>query len=373
MIGERIKAARVAKGLSLRALAELVGVSHQAIFKYETGKDVPASEVLLALSEALGVKPEFFFRPARVMEIVPAFRKRSCLSAKAERIVLAKVKEALERRLELEELTMTQVQNDLWSIVEQVSHVGSSEELEGVAQQVRNLWGLGIAPIDNLTALLEDRGVRIEVVDGVDERFDACGFWVTTKGQGDVILEHLGARRSAIPVMAVRADVPGDRQRFSLAHELGHLILDGFFGCKASVTGSESAGSLRVEAAAHRFAGAFIVPREAVIQELGPKRKNVSIGELYLLKHKYGLSIQAWIRRAREVGAISKETELRLFRQLSAKGYRKVEPGKPVPFEKPIKARQLALRAVAEGIISRSKAAELLGVPLTELQEEGEV
>lgn len=365
MIGDRIKAARMASGLSLRALADRIGVSHQAIFKYETNQDVPGSEVIIALARALDVKPEFFFRPTKPMEIQPAFRKRSCLSAKSERRIIGRVRDSLERRLELEALTMAPGQRDVPLAVD-VKQVESLEEVEVVAERLRDVWGLGIAPIDNLVELLEDHGVRIEVVNEVDSHFDACGFWVSMDVEETWSSRDRERGISRIPAIAIRSGVPGDRQRFSLAHELGHLILGDLLKESRSNNGLESGQGLDVEAAANRFAGAFIVPREAALKELGSKRRDISIGELYLLKHKYGFSIQAWLHRARELGIISKETESRLFRQMSARGFRRVEPGKPVPSEEPIKARQIALKAVAEGIISRAKAAELLGVPLSE-------
>ncbi|HHY35479.1 MAG TPA: ImmA/IrrE family metallo-endopeptidase [Firmicutes bacterium] len=370
MLGDRIRAARMVKGLSLRALAQQVGVSHQAIFKYETGKDIPSSQVILALARALDVKPEFFFRPTRPMEIVPAFRKRSCLPAKAERSIIGQIRESLERRLELEELTGEPARDDLSPFLKGMKQIESLEGVEAVAERLRDSWGLGIAPINNLVELLEDRGVRIQIVDEISPYFDACGFWVRTERQETTPTGDPQVGSCRIPVIAIRKGVPGDRQRFSLAHELGHLVFDDFSTGNTSSRALESGRRLDIEAVSNRFAGAFIVPRAAVLQELGSKRRNVSIAELYLLKHKYGLSIQAWLRRAQELGIISKKTESRLFRQLSAAGYRKVEPGDAIPFEEPTKARRLALRAVAEGIISRAKAAELLGVRLSEFMEE---
>jgi transcriptional regulator with XRE-family HTH domain len=67
MIGERIKIARRAAGLSQRALAKAVGVSAMAISKYERELDTPGSDVLLRLAQALGVKTEYFLRPTTVL------------------------------------------------------------------------------------------------------------------------------------------------------------------------------------------------------------------------------------------------------------------------------------------------------------------
>jgi len=93
------------------------------------------------------------------------------------------------------------------------------------------------------------------------------------------------------------AGVPGDRQRFSVAHELGHLIFNQLSKDNASNNEVQSEQGPDIEALANRFASAFIVPRAAGLQELGSKRKSLSIPELYILKHKYGFSIQAWLHR----------------------------------------------------------------------------
>jgi len=102
MIGERIKSARRARGLSLRALATEVGVSAQAISKYERDQDTPGSGVLLRLAQALGVRSEYFFRQQQVNLRLHAYRKRATLPRHDEHIVLGQVREWLERYLEIE-------------------------------------------------------------------------------------------------------------------------------------------------------------------------------------------------------------------------------------------------------------------------------
>lgn len=367
MIGERIRAARLMNGLSLRALAKQVGVSHQAIFKYENNQDVPGSEVLIALASVLEVKPEFFFRRSRSIEIKPAFRKRSCVSAKAEHRIIERVRESLERRLDLEAFALQERElSDPFLHIREVP--SSPDQIEKVAEDLRQAWGLDSSPVDNLVELLEDRNVRVEIVYGVDSEFDACGFWFEKDPENS---DETGTASGigAIPVIALRPDVPGDRQRFSLAHELGHLVIE--YARKAYGRGENNRNNMRtqmgIEEVANRFAAAFLVPRAAALRELGSSRKSLSIAELHLLKHKYGFSIQAWIRRAMDLTIISRDVGLRLLRFLNESGFLKVEPGEPVAPEQPTRAKQIALAAIAEGVISRAKAAELLGVPVAEL------
>jgi Zn-dependent peptidase ImmA (M78 family) len=146
--------------------------------------------------------------------------------------------------------------------------------------------------------------------------------------------------------------VPGDRQRFSAAHELGHILI---------VTN----GGLDAERACNRFAGAFLAPRQAVLRELGAERACLDLAELEMLKEKYGMSMQAWIHRAEELGIITAKAARRLRTAFRGEA-RVTEPGPQVPQESPKRLRLLVRRALAEGIISRSRAAELLGGEMPE-------
>jgi Zn-dependent peptidase ImmA (M78 family) len=326
LLGSRLKLARVRAMLSQRALAKKVGVSAQAISKYERGLDVPSSRVLLRLARALGVKVAFFFRETSISSIVPAYRKKACLKRKEEQAIIAQIQDWLESYLAIE---------DLYSLEERahlpVYDIASMEAIEKAAIHLREQWALGLAPIENLMELLEDKGIKVGLIEGY-EGFDGCTFLVNEK----------------IPIIVVRKDLAGDRQRFSLAHELGHLVLN-------------VADNLDKEKAAHRFAGAFLVPEEVVYYELGNKRKSLNLFELHLLKHKYGLSMQGWIYRAKDLKIISEASARQLFTLFHKKGWHKEEPGDQIPPEKPKRMERLILRALEEGIISRAKASELLG------------
>jgi Zn-dependent peptidase ImmA (M78 family) len=145
--------------------------------------------------------------------------------------------------------------------------------------------------------------------------------------------------------------LPGDKQRFNLGHELGHLVL-------------KVLGGLEFEDACHRFVGSLLAPAEMVRFELGSTRTTLGMSELYMLKHKYGLSMQAWIYRAKDLGIISESTATCLFKHFRSNGWHAREPGEALPAEKPLRMERLIYRALAEDIISRSRAQELLGKPI---------
>jgi Zn-dependent peptidase ImmA (M78 family) len=300
-----------------------------AISKYERDMIVPGSDVLLRLAQALGVSIDFFFRPAAPDVQLQSYRKHTSLRVKEQDAIQARIQEWLERYLEAESIL---IHEDLHPNIPQI-YVSSPEQLETAAIEVREGWNLGLDPIDNLTQLLEDQGIKVGLIEGFDH-FDACTF--LTNGN---------------PVIVTKADLPGDRQRFNLGHELGHLVLD-------------IDENLDVEKSAHRFVGAFLAPEPAVRYELGVKRSMLDMNELYILKHKYGLSMQAWIFRARDLEIISQNTARKLFQKFRMKGWHRIEPGEEYPSEAPVRMERLIYRSLVEDIISRSKAQELLGKPL---------
>ncbi|NJD60916.1 MAG: hypothetical protein C3F13_16510 [Anaerolineales bacterium] len=328
-IGQRIKQARKANALSLRRLSEKAEISAMAISKYERDLDTPSSGVLLRLASALSVSIDTFFRPQTISVQLQAYRKHAALGVKEQEAVQMRIQEWLERYLEVESF----FPNEGRAISLPIYSIHSIEQVEDVALELRGNWNLGLDPIENLTQLLEDQGIKVGIVPGF-EHFDASTFLA-----------------NGAPVIVSKAELPGDRQRFNLCHELGHLILN-------------VNETLDPEAVCHRFVGAFIAPAQAVRFELGARRTMLDINELLLLKHKYGLSMQAWIFRARDLGIISESIAARLFHHFRANGWHRREPGEPIPSEKPLRMERLIFRALAEDLISHSKAQELLGEPL---------
>ena len=124
------------------------------------------------------------------------------------------------------------------------------------------------------------------------------------------------------------------------------------------------------EKAANRFAGAFLMPAEALWSEVGKRRTSIGWGELFELKQLFGVSVQALTYRCKDLGIISQALFRRLFNEFDRQGWR--HPPYKEPFameqgEKPKRFERLCLRALAEGAVSESKAAELLGISVREL------
>lgn len=347
MIGTRIRQARLAAGLTLVELGAQVGLSHGAIQKYEKGALVPSSSVLLQIAKACGVRVEYFLRTDEVSLEGAEFRRHANFGKQAQEAIRLKVAEAIEKRVEL--LACFPASPLLHFVVPEglPTRIDDDEDLERVAERVREAWNVGLDSIGDLTDTFEALGILVVAVDVAHPGFSGMTALARTTHQRDY------------PVIAVSSRWPGDRQRFTLAHELGHLLLVGRLGA-----------ALDVEKACNRFAGAFLAPKAVVVRLLGQGRRTLEWQELYGLKQEFGLSMAGWLYRAKQCMVIDDATFTALYRQFSARGWRREEPGEPVPRETPRLFEQLIYRALGERYLSEAKAAELLGMPLMRFHKE---
>jgi Zn-dependent peptidase ImmA (M78 family)/DNA-binding XRE family transcriptional regulator len=341
MIAHRLKVARAAGGVSLRALAARIDhlVTPQAIGKYERGEMIPGSQVLAALARALDVPLPSLLRPERANLETVEFRTHAAAGKKQLAAVRARVLDCAERQVEVEDLLHAAGNREKWPSQFPWS-VAQLTDAEEAGNALRRGWNLGGDPIPDMATLLEDRGVMVFSL--------ALPPGVSGLG-GDV----RRADGTGVRFVCVNSTHAGERQRFTLAHELGHLALQPTHG-------------VDVEKACQRFAGAFLVPATALRGQLGAHRARINIPELFALKSVFGVSAQAIAYRCQDAGIVGAEAARTLFRAFSQRGWRTLEP-MPVPGESPSRFRRLCLRALSEGVVTESKAAELLNVRAFEL------
>jgi len=346
MIGNRLKRAREALGLSLRELqAAIQGqVSAQAIGKYERGEMMPGSTVLLALAKALKVSPEYLLSEREIELAGVDFRKAPHAGVKEERAVESSVLAQVERYLELEEL-IPGVDRPWNAPVGKAFAMTRIDNAEQAAEELRQRWKLGIDPIPSMAELLEDKGIKVIALD-LPENVSGSKAFVCRKGHKDV------------PVIVVNQKHNGERQRFTLAHELAHLVLD-FSGL----------GNAEHEKAADRFAGAFLMDKDMMTRLLGVHRTSISIGELAELKLVFKVSIASLVVRCAQLGILAKTDYGRLWGKIKDMGWNSQLSSEPhrLPAETPQRMERLCLRAVAENAISEARAAELLNISAREL------
>ena len=349
MFGERLRLARKKAGYSLRGLAEALAreVSAQAIGKYERGEMMPSSGVLMRLARVLDVSLEYLLsEQVEGLEGVE-FRKLSGTSARDRAQVDAEVIDRLERYLAVEDIL--EVDSGAWSVPPCGDRLlGRVEDGEILAQDLRRDWKLGIDPIPDMTALLEDRGIKVLVIP-LPERVS-----------GLTCLVRRPKCKAKLPVIVVNQRDTLERRRLTLAHELAHRLID-------------SVSPVDHEKAAMVFAGAFLVARDHLVREIGEHRKALGYRELVQLKRMYRVGAAALLVRLKEVDVISESTLVYAF-QTFAHGWRKVEPepieepGEEGRHEIPHRFERLCYWALAEGLIALNKAAELLRQPLAAIE-----
>ena len=342
MFGERLKLTRKGRGLSLRALSSNIDgrVSAQAIGKYERGEMMPSSEVAIALANALEVSMSYLLSPSTVTLGALEFRKLASARAKDRAAVEGEVLDSLGRYLEVEEVLGISGSTG-YGLAGTAYSVDTMEDVEEAAASVREDWDLGSSPIPDLTELLEEHGVKVFAL-GLPNSVDGLSCRVSREHGTDV------------PVVVCSDAKSVERQRFTIAHELGHLVLDVL-------------PPLDEEKACQRFAGALLAPHESVAREIGARRANFGYSEIMDVKRIFGISAAALVVRMRDLRIIGDTVLTGIFRGIG-RGWRKAEPCPLERSERPNRFRRLCLRALAENEISMSKAVELLRLRNTEVE-----
>ena len=332
MIGKRIRLARQLAGLTQDGVATAlkhagISATKAAISNYENGKREPRARVLLALSSLLGVRTDYFFNaPSATIEWL-SYRKHSILPRREQEAIEGHALDVAALDAEIRQLLYP---NEKPRFPESIP-VLDFEGAEVAARNLREIWKLDpLSPIQNLTEMAESHGVLIINWDRQSDHFDGLSGWCNGE----------------MPVVVIKTNGGTGRRRFSLAHELGHLAMR---------TGEED------EKLAHRFAAALLVPADVARRELGKKRESILLAELGALKRRFGLSIQGWIFRAKDLEIISAELAQRLWREVSWRGWRRAEPEKYdfVAAEEPIRHEQMILRALKMQMITPDQVTQV--------------
>ncbi len=344
MIGQRLKLARAAAGLSQRALeARIDGrVTAQAIRQYERNASMPGSGVLMALADALDVSVDYLVGDHDIVLEGIECRTKRCIGRRGKARIEATVLHRAERYLNVEELLGLPAV--AWDKPRAAPYpvAGDPAAAEHGARSLRDHWGVGFDPIPNMAELLEERGIKVLDTDLTDI--------------GGLTVRVRCGTRSVVPVIVVKRTTWGERQRFTMAHELGHMVLD--LGPQTDA-----------ENAAQRFAGAFLMPADALRAAIGKRRTSIGWSELFDVKRLFGVSVQSLTQRCQTLGVFTNALCRRLFSDFSRLGWTRPPFDEPCPVhaEQPGRFERLCVRAVAEGAISEAKAAELLGITVHDL------
>jgi Zn-dependent peptidase ImmA (M78 family)/transcriptional regulator with XRE-family HTH domain len=298
----RMLQAREARGLTQAAIASMTAKSPATISKWEGGTQIPEAPALTLLSLALAVPEDLLLRPLPNYGDSPYFfRSNSKITIEAQNIAM--------RRLEWLNEVSTSLQDWIdWPAIN-IPKLGAGDyrkltdsDIEGLADQCRKHWRLGAGPIDDVVLVLENAGVIcVREALGYD-RMDGVSKWF----ENDL--------RPYVFLSADKAN--GVRNRFDAAHELAHLVLHW------AVPNIDYKRQPELERQAHLFAGAFLLPAEAFAAEVSFP----SIDNFLAIKSRWKTSIGAMIMRCKQLEIIDDAYSERLWKNYSARGWRKGEP-----------------------------------------------
>lgn len=310
--GDKLRLARLAKGLSLENIGSVLGVTRQNVSKMESGQE-PRDFQFDTLCQELGVEKSFFYteRTLPVVEDKCHFRSVRARTKTITNMVMARAELLTELISEIEsyyDLPEFQV------ALEDHFELINTESIERASESLRREWELGLGPISDITIVLENAGVIVTTIDGADDKVDAFSL-----SSGRPIIIRNNAKNNPC------------RYRFDLAHELGHLIMhEGVVtGCKAT------------EKQANYFASAFLMPRVSfskAIEDFPITRgaKSLNWVNITKLKLHFKVSSKALLYRAKSLGLISEDQMRSGYIYINKKGWATGEPSdKYIPFEQP--------------------------------------
>lgn len=291
-VGDMLAVARKAKGLTQVQLAERLGVRQPTVGRYESGEREPDDDALARLAAELDVTPQLLRQAGREVGAI-------AVDAHMRRQATTK---ASQWRMWEARLNLMRAHTD--ALFEEVSissqgvvptfalDIGMTPEI--AADLVRAQWRMPIGPISNLTRWLEAHGVLVFHEDFGTAKIDGLSQW-----SGD----H--------PVMLVNGSLLPDRMRWTMAHELGHLVLHS----------DEASDSMEREANA--FASSFLMPEAAIKGDF----RSVATAHLLDMKREWGVSLQALFERAYSLGQATRSQRDSFYKMLNSRGWKKAEPG----------------------------------------------
>jgi len=338
LIPARLIEARYAERMTQTELAQRIGVSRQAVSAYELGEKSPDSATLQKIVLELKQPVAFFtqeLRPTFGKHRPNFFRKKGPDTKRRNQAcsVLAGWLSGSAAVFE-EFANFPKVELPEFEPADGVSGAYTDDEIEGIAENVRKHFGLGLGPISNVLRLVESKGVLACRYILPGENVEAFSFW---SGSRPFIFLSSDKRSAA-------------RARFDVAHELFHLCAHKWVSDDDL---DDDSRRTQIEQEADRFAGAFLLPRKSFPLEVFSSRAESFVD----LKARWKVSIQAMVYRCKDLGLFDDRQITNIYKQISYKKWRTSEPldagARSLPFEDPI-----LLKRVAEVVLQSGRYGE---------------
>jgi Zn-dependent peptidase ImmA (M78 family)/DNA-binding XRE family transcriptional regulator len=328
-----LKLARDARELTQADLAKIADVTQALVSKIENGLVTqPSDEVVEKLARAVNRPISFFYQQERIVGF-PHFhyRKRTKLGARA----LAKIAAIINIRRQHIVKLLRSYENPPEKPIPQFDLDDTGLTPEKVAERMREYWMLPRGPIQNLVELIEAAGGIVVLCRFNTNHLDGISF----RSEG------------LPPLFFMNRDVPGERFRFSLAHELGHIILHGV-----------PSDDEKMEEEAHRFAAAFLMPAA----EIRPYLTTPKLSAFARVKAFWKVSIKALIKRAHDLKLIT-DNQYRWLNVQYSKSFRAGEPNS-IPLESPSRLRVMVEYHLTNLGYNLTELARLLSVHVEDLE-----
>lgn len=309
--GARLTQAREGRGMTQSTLATLIGRSSTAVSRWEKGEQLPENEALDSLERQLAIPSSWFLKPIPAYGAKPFFfRSKAAITRTARSIAKTRLEFTQEASQTLQEWVE-------WPSVNVPSLAATDhlkvrdEDIESIALDIRKHWKLGLGPISDMILVLENAGIVVAREEIGYSNMDGVSKWFDVDGRPYIFL----ATDKANSV----------RQRFDAAHELAHLVLHRHLGdIEFNARYSE------IERQANLFAGIFLLPDESFSAEIMAP----SLDTFVALKSRWKTSVGAMISRSKQLGIVTEDYATRLWKNYSARGWRRGELGDDrVPFE----------------------------------------
>jgi len=322
---ELLAIVRKSKGMTQGELANKLLMKQAHISKIEAGLLNVPEEMLERLPDVTGYQKDFFFKTDQVFGISAAIiyhRMRQSIPVKMLDRIEAEVNiyrmhiDKLLQSVDANECTIPSYDPD------------ESDGPAKVAAAVRALWMLPSGPVKDMTRIVEDAGGIVIPYDFGTRKMDGLSQWVPPLP----------------PMFFINKNISGDRWRFSLAHELGHIVM-------------HRIPKPEMEKEAHQFAAEFLMPT----RDIAPALKAVTLDKLAELKIYWKVSMQSLILKARDIGGIAERTAYYLYAQMSKAGYRTKEPI-DIPLEQPTMLQDIIELYLKKLDYSVTDICEMLGI-----------
>jgi Zn-dependent peptidase ImmA (M78 family)/transcriptional regulator with XRE-family HTH domain len=325
--------ARDLRGMTQKDVAQAAGFTQPFISQIQSGEREASADVVVRLADAVQVKPEFFAQAEQITGLglsMVFYRKRTGSLASHLHRLQAEVN---LRRIHVKKLLHgVNLRTPHTFEKQDIAETGSTPE--DAAMRLSASWMIPLGPIRNLVLAIESAGGIVFKFPFGTTDIDAISQWPN----------------DTPPLFFLNASAPADRARFSLAHELGHIIMHSF-------------ATDDIEREADRFAAEFLMPK----QHIGNDLLGMNLARAAALKPFWRVSMAALIRRSKDLGKITEARYRDLFVRMGQLGMRRREPS-PISAEEPAIFRRILETYLSDNGLSMDQLAAMLFWPTDQLR-----